>query len=135
MSPVSDFRVSVAALAQDQEERLTKRLAEIDKERGELATELHHVRRVLKEVRPQEKPAKKKGTGTKATFEMSAERETQAVAWFNEDPEAEYTATKLRDHFGWSGSYCNLSLNWLRERGYVRLAATVGQTHIYRVVI
>lgn len=124
------FKTSVEDLALDELSRLQGELAVLNAALTENRAAMKAVRTILAATRPaslkQAKKAKKQ-----SSFSISGERYAVVVAWLD-GYEGELTAKMLYEHTGWSSSYCNMVMKFLREQGTIRLAATSGSQHIYR---
>ena len=68
-------------------------------------------------------------------FSMSQDREGEVIRWLTGNKD-EITSRTIKVQFpGWSESYCNMTLKFLRETGVLRLSGTAGSMNIYRSLI
>lgn len=127
-SSVEDLALEELTRLQDERKIIADQLTEVD---GAIKT----VKAILRAATVGGTPGPKPKKQPTSAFSMSEEREGEIIRWLtgNED---EITSKTVKAKFsGWSDSYCNMALKWLRETGVIRLAATAGSMNIYRSMI
>lgn len=136
-----DFASSIEELAASELADLDKRIRVLDGEMQILRDRRKSVRAVLSAITPSDrkpqKPKKNGSTGEKqwASFKMSDERLNEVLAFLKSLGDEEVTSRQIEDHFGWSNSYCSLTMRTLRDMGAIRLVRRDGSQMIYRTVL
>lgn len=127
------FRSNVEDLALAELQRLGEQRELLQGELVEINESIKRVKTVLRATVGS--PTKQKPKRKQSEFSMSQDRESEIVQWLTGNKD-EITTKMVSEQFpGWSESYANMAVKFLRETGVLRQSAVVGSQRIYRSLI